>query len=150
MATKIRIWKPLDNIGGSYWLEGIALIDANFVFMYKKDRQHDTKIRVICGGGLPSFRYTNETYLGDFMHLDSKEAIQKIRPWCFYLVEDSEYLKKLSEDSGELSAYLGFKHYCIISKDEMIDIVYSVEPIVEILVHDTVVESSDLGHKSRN
>jgi hypothetical protein len=148
MITKIRIWKPLNNINGNYWFENLSLINGNFVFIYEKDQQINTKIHIVCGGGLPSFRYTNETYINGFTHIDSLEEIKKIRPWCFYTVEDSEYLKKISTDSGGLSDYLGFTHYCIISGDEVLELVYSAEPIVEIVVDGKVIESSDPGHHS--
>jgi|GEM_PF-6120438 len=149
MITKIKIWKPLDTIGGSYWFENLSLTDTNFVFTYRKDKERDTKIRIICGG-LPSFRFTNETFLGGYSHVDNLEEIEAVRPWCFYTVEDSEYLKKISEDSGGLSDTFNFKHYCIISKDEVLDLIYSgrVDPVVEILIDGSVVESNDPGHHS--
>lgn len=149
MTTKIKIWKPLNAMGGNYWFENLSLINENFVFIYRKDKQENIKIHIICGG-LPSFRYINETFLGDFTYLDNLEEVKAIRPWCFYTVEDSEYLKKMSDESGGLSDHLGFKHYCIISEDEMIDLIYSdnVEPVVEIVVDGKVIESSDPGHHS--
>lgn len=150
MTTKIRIWKPLNSISGNYWFENLSLTNGNFIFVYRKEKQRNHKIHVICGG-LPSFKYTDETYLGDFIYLDSLEEIRAIRPWCFYTVEDSEYLKKMSDDSGGLSDYPpGFKHYCIISDNEMIDLIYSskVAPVVEIVIDGKVVESSDPGHHS--
>lgn len=146
--VKIKIWKPLDTISGKYWLESLALIDEKFVFIYRKHQQKNIQVHVICGGGLPSFRYTNETYLEGFTYFDDPEEMEKIRPWCFYTVEDSEYLKKISDESGELSDILGFNHYCIISENETIDLVYPAEPIVEIVVNGKIIESSDEHHRS--
>lgn len=144
MTTKIKAWKPLNHINGSYWFENVSLTNENFVFIYKKENEWDTKVHIICAGGIPSFRYTNETYIDKFTHLDSLEEIKKMRPWCFYTVEDSEYLKKISADSGGLSDYLGFTHYCIISDNEAIDLIYTnkVEPLVELFVNGTRVETN--------
>lgn len=149
MTTKIKVWKPLNNINGSYWFENVSLTNGNFVFIYEKEKEWSTKINIICAGGLPSFRYTNETYINGFAHIDSLEEIQKIRPWCFYTVEDSEYLKTMSEESGKLSEYLGFTHYCIISGNEVLDLIYTnkVEPLVELIVDGKVVESNDPEHR---
>lgn len=149
MTTKIKIWKPLDSIGGIYWFENVSLTNENWIFIYRKEQDPNTKIHVICGG-LPSFKYTNETFLGGFTHLDSLEDIKAIRPWSFYTVEDSEYLKTISRDSSGLSDEFNFKHYCIISEDEMVDLIYSgkVEPIVEVVINGIVVESSDPEHKT--
>ena len=148
MINKIKIWKPLDDIGGNYWFENLSLTNENFVFIYRKEKQRNTKIHIICAGGLPSFRYTNETFLGAFTHIDSLEEIKSIRPWCFYTVENSAYLKKISDDSGGLSDNFDFKHYCIISEDEALDLIYSVEPVVEIVVDGVVIKSSDPEHHS--
>ncbi len=124
MANKIKIWKLLDNIGGNYWFENVSLTSENFVFIYKKENEWHAKVHIICAGGIPSFRYTNKTYVDGFTHLGSLKEVKEIRPWCFYTVEDSEYLKKNSDDSGGLSDHLGFKHYCIISDNEVIDLIY--------------------------
>lgn len=148
MTPKIRIWKPLNTISGTYWFENLSLTNANFIFIYRKEQDRNTKIHITCGGGLPSFRYTNETYINGFTHIDNLEEIKKIRPWCFYTVEDSEYLKKISTDSGGLSDHLGFTHYCIISGNEVLDLIYSAKPIVEIVVDGIIVESTNPGHRN--
>lgn len=148
MTTKIRLWKPLNNLSGTYWFENLSLTDGNFVFIYEKDKQPNSKVHIICTGGIASFRYTNETYTNGYNYLDSPEEIKAIRPWSFYIVEDSEYLKKISEDSGGLSDEFDFKHYCIISGNEVLDLIYPIAPVVEIIVDGIVVESSDPEHRS--
>lgn len=148
MAKKLRVWKPLDSIGGTYWFENMSLLNENFVFVYRKPQERHIKVHVICGGSIPSFRYTNETYESNQIFLNSTEEMQSLRPWCFYTVEDSEYLKKLSEDSGGISDFEEVKHYCIISFDEIVDLAYPIEPVVELVIDGKVVESSDPEHRS--
>ena len=148
MTTTLRLWKPLNNLSGTYWFENLSLTDGNFIFIYRKDKQPNSKIHIICTGGIASFKYTNETYTNGYSYVGSLDEIKAIRPWCFYTIENSEYLKKISDDSGGLSYTFDFKHYCIISGDEVLDLIYPIEPVVEIVVEGIVVESSDPGHRS--
>lgn len=142
MMPKIKIWKPLENISGRYWLENMLLIDCNYVFVYKKHKEENIKIHVVCNGFPASFMYTNETYEGGYTHLDN-ERIKIVHPWCFYTVEDSLYLKKISDDSQGLSDIIGLKHYCIISGDERVDIIHAVDPLVKLIIDGKVTEISE-------
>jgi hypothetical protein len=149
MEKKIKLWKPLLSIGGEYWFENLSLKDGNFHFLYKKVNQENINIRIVCSGGIATFKYTNETFTGSFIYGDDNvEEVKKLEPWSFFIIEDSQYLRQTSLDSGGLSDSFNFKHYCIITMDETLDLIYGLEPIVEILVDGIVIESTDPGHHS--
>lgn len=49
MTTKIKIWKPLDTIGGKYWFENLLLTDERFRLkvIYTKNRDCECKLSKI-------------------------------------------------------------------------------------------------------
>lgn len=143
MEYKIKVWRPLENIQGNYWLEDMVLLNGKFTFIYRKDKEEHINIHVICRGFPYSFMYLNETYEGDYTHLDSLDYIKSIRPWCFYTVEDSAYIKRVYKELRELSDLRELKHYCIISEDERIDILYASPPVVKLIINGKVIESSE-------
>lgn len=48
---KIRIWKPISNMQGEYYLEDFFSADGNDNFVYKKFGQENIKIHIVCEYG---------------------------------------------------------------------------------------------------
>jgi hypothetical protein len=141
MSEQLRIWKPVNDLQGRYWLKNLFMANATFNFTFECEQR---EVRIICMGGLPSYTYTNESYAFNrsFVHLDSKEDVQTIQPWSFYIIENSPYIRRITETSAGVNEMYDLKHYCIIGEDEIIDIIYPTEPIVEVYDNNRFIESS--------
>jgi hypothetical protein len=143
VSEKLKIWKPLPTIGGRYWFENTYIKQEKFHFVYAKNGQLTTKIHVVCQYGVSSYRYTNEMFKNAYLiYLGTDEELQEIKPWCFYTVEDSSYLTLLEQESATLSKYLNLKHYCIITEDEVVEIISGGEPSIELYESGKLVSSS--------
>ena len=53
--------------------------------------------------------------------------------WSFFKVQNSEYLQWLANKSHGWSDSFSFTHFCILSGDEMIDIVTNYEPEIKVI-----------------
>jgi hypothetical protein len=148
MAEKIKVWEPIKELSGRYWLDKLFFENTKFYFIFKKDKEKSTEVHIICEGGLPSYKYTNESYSFDrtFVHFDGENRAYTLHSWCFYTIEDSPYLTSISKDSAGTSDIIGVKHYCIIGEDEILDIIYPPEPVVELYVDRKLVQSSATRH----
>jgi hypothetical protein len=143
MIEKIKIWKPLSEIGGRYWFESVFYENYNLIFSFKKHEQQDTHVRIVCKGHVGSYKYTDESYKQEsFEYIDTIEDIKAVRPWCFYKVENSCYLKIMSEESNTWSDHIHFEHYCVLGVDEVIDIISAGEPVVELYEGGKLIQSS--------
>lgn len=79
--------------------------------------------------GIDALRITTETFkLSTISYLNENYGGEFYAGWTFFKVENSEYLKYLSEQSGAISDSYGVKQYSIITDEEIIDIVCTYEP----------------------
>jgi len=57
--------------------------------------------------------------------------------WTFFKVENSSYLKWLSEQSCTVTDHLNLQHICCITEDSILDIATSYEPEISLIESET-------------
>lgn len=160
MSEKIKIWEPLQNIQGRYWLEYIVdkreyiksgnCIKINKVikFRLRHDAEENKTVDLLFDD-IASYRVTNESYSNNSIkHEESEDEIKSKLPWSFYTMNNSSFIELIEKETGIPATIYDFKHYYIVSMDDTIDIISNVEPVVELIIDGKVVESTDPEHHS--
>jgi hypothetical protein len=143
MSEKVRRWYPIEGIGERYWLESVSDTIKELRFIFHKDTRKNTKVHISSEFGVYSYKITNESLkLEPFVYLDNPEDIDRDIVWCFYIVENSSYLRLMSKESGTVSEAYGLKHYCIMTENDIIDIISTCVPIVELYQDEKLIRTS--------
>jgi hypothetical protein len=100
MPEKVRRWKPIEGIKGRYCIECIANSVEGFKIILLKQQEKDTKVHILLESWPDLYKITNESFKQEeFIFLDSDEDATLYFPWRFYIVEDSSYIKLMSQES---------------------------------------------------
>ena len=142
-------WQPLQKMHGEYYIKSCTNHDfcSLTIILGQYNAPSETEIHIQING-IEAYKVTNETYkLKIWTYLsDTHKGLN--RKWPLFRIEESAFLRQLSDESNGISNSLHFKHYCIMDSEWVIDIVTPAEPVVEIVVEGIVVESSDPEHRS--
>lgn len=141
---KWQQWQPLEQMTGRYYIKSYNDNFENLTFILSKyDVKNDTEVHISFENGDEIYRKINESYrLRLWIYLDETHKDLDRRKSLFK-VKDSEYLKFLSEESGSITDYLHFEHYCIMDNEWSFDIATQRVPKVELFVDGNLVESSE-------
>src|SRR5580700_7923877 len=104
-SEKARIWEPIKNIGGHYWLEFIVdkreyiksgnctKINKVIKFRLRHDKEENKTIDLIFDD-IASYRITNESYSDNSIdHIESTKDRKARGPWGFYTIENSSFIE---------------------------------------------------------
>ncbi len=131
MQEKWSQWKPLDNLADRYYIESISVSIDGFKILLVDAQKESKKVSVLFPHSVHAFRNTDETFrLLTIGYLDENYAPKFYGDWTFFKVENSEYLKWLSEQSHGISDSYKVIHFSIITDDEILDLAASYEPTV--------------------
>lgn len=127
-------WQPTQGLSGKYYIDSL-IISKNWDLIVQLSNQDETQsIEITFKGSIDAYRYTNESFcFATFGDLSAQYGTEFYKDWSFFNIENSNYLKWLSERSRTVSDSFNFKHYCIFGGDEILDILAHVKPHVKIL-----------------
>jgi hypothetical protein len=143
MLEQWHIWQPLKKMTGEYRIQDC--INDKFcglrIILEKYNAQAKTEVHIYVDS-VEAYRVTNETYkLNLWVYLsDTHKDLN--RRWSLFIIENSTFLKSLSEESQGISDSRHLRHYCIMDSEWSLDIAVSSEPIVKLMVDDIMIESS--------
>ena len=138
---KYTPWVPMKQTLGEYQITDFThTFDGLTVYLSQCDTDKDIKLKVYFPGDDVICRTMNETYRGK-LNRNFRTIFKDIGP-CgpLFKVEDSEYMKTLSEESDELIDMLNFKHYAIEDSEWSFDIASQCQPQVELFIEGTLIE----------
>lgn len=126
-------WKPLEGLANEYDIISITLAGKEFKILLGDARDDSPDVRISYNDYFISeFRSTSETFrLSTISYLDKKYGGDFYSEWSFFKIEDSQYLKWLSEQSYGISDDCRLTHFCILTDDDFFDFIASKEPKVE-------------------
>jgi hypothetical protein len=144
MLGKWQLWQPLKEMQGKYFIKSYCDNFDDLIFILSKDNANkDTELHVTFVTGCEIYRKTNESYrLRLWTYLDNTHS-NLDREKSLYIVEDSEYLHYLSDESGTITEYAKFQHYCIMDSEWVFDVASQRTPRVELFVDGKLIESSE-------
>ena len=141
LEEKIYAWKPIEGLEGKFHVRSATFDLEGFRIVLFKDGNPKKGVLLDFSGGVESYRISEELLS---MHLLESSVIpyegyilpkegEKPSAWCFFKVENSEYLKWASYQSDTVSEHIGLVHYAIWSRDWTIDVLSLGEPRVEFI-----------------
>jgi hypothetical protein len=136
MQEKWTQWKPLENLANEYYIKSITIAGKEFKILLGDARADSPDVCVsYTDYFISEFRSNSETFrLSTISYLDEKYGGKFYSEWTFFKIENSEYLKWLSEQSYGISDDCRLIHFCILTDDEFFDFIASDEPKVEFVV----------------
>jgi hypothetical protein len=139
-------WIPMQDTLGEYQITDFThTFDGLTIYLSKCETDKDTRLIVHFPGNEVICRTLNETYRGK-LNRNFRAVFKDIGP-CgpLFKVEDSEYMRTLSEESDELTDMLDFKHYAIEDSEWSFDVASQCQPQVELFIENKLIEK--LEHK---
>ncbi len=138
----IYAWKPIDGIGGKYYIKSVCRdYDGLKVVLVKYDTNNTQGVVVNFKNGFESYRESTDLLsmnsLQGFIHpyegFIGSEDEKSQTPWAFFIVKNSEYLRWASYQSYSVSDTMNMTHYAIWTEDYTLDVLSVCEPTVEII-----------------
>lgn len=135
-------WQPLKKMTGTYYIKSCVNNDfCTLTIILGQYEQKNIEL-YISFDSVEKYEVTNETYkLKTWQYLsDTHQNLNRQHP--LFIIEHSNFLNRISEESEGISDSRHLKHYCIMDSEWSIDIATVTEPIVEIMVDSKIIESS--------
>lgn len=124
-------WEPISGLEGKYSLEQLSEGIHGFEIILINAQDTTKKIKLLWKNWVQSYAKTRRAQVIDTKaFLDQKYGSDFYNNWSFFIVEDSTYLKKLSEESWKLSDAYEVMHFALITQDSIINIIPTYEPEV--------------------
>ena len=136
MLEKWIKWKPISCLNNKYYIESIKHDKNGFIIILEHCNEYNQKkqIKIIFDGPIESYRYCDEHCRIELLEkLNGKYGAQFYLDWRYFIVENSEYLKWLEQESCTIVSCLEVKHYVFIDNDCILDVVVSFNPKIEVI-----------------
>jgi len=136
MSEKWTLWKPIPNLEDKYFIESMCdMMDGFHIIFAPGERgSRAKKVKFFFEGSVTAFRITEEgCRVETIAYLDITYQENPYADWTFFKVENSSYLKWLSEQSSTISDHLNLQHICCITDDSFLDIATRYEPEISFI-----------------
>ncbi len=127
-------WKPIEGLSERYFIAEFHETLDEFWILLLDINDRSSGLRVIFEGYVYSYRCVDEgCRVKTVSMLDALYGDQFYSKWTFFTVENSEYLRWLSNESDTWSDAVEMKHFAFITPDVIFDIAITYEPRVELV-----------------
>lgn len=134
-------WEPIQNLAGKYYLDDLIHSADGLILKLSDDNQ---KIEIFFDGCVEAYRYTNESYYtAVFLKLSAEYGANFYAKWDFFKVIDSEYLAWVVDPSHTLSNQVSLTHFCIMGRDEVVDVIANHEPTVTTINSESAIKKTE-------
>lgn len=132
MQEKWIHWQPIPKNSKQYHLESYSTNYENGLQFIIIDDNHK-KISITLSGYICSYRITNESFFMEtLIFLKTNYGENYYINNKFFIIENSEYLEWIKKQVDPIAYEVyKFKHYCIFTSNEIIDIISNYEPEVK-------------------
>lgn len=125
-------WEPIPNLSGNFIINSFCMSEKTQILLSAE--HHDIKLEIVFNHNVDAYRYINESWgFSVFEDLAEKYGGNFYKDWSFFKIQNSNYIKSLSDSSIGVSDSFSFIHFCIMSSEEIIHILARYEPTVKIL-----------------
>jgi len=133
MQEKWIRWEAANIAAKKYHIESITETIEEKFKVKLSDTANKEIIYVSFPEGIDAYRNTTESYtLGIIHYLEKNYNKDFYTQWIFFKIENSEYLKWLSEKSHGISDDYQLMHFCILALDSIIDIACTSYPVISV------------------
>jgi hypothetical protein len=132
MQEKWTLWQPITNLSKHYYLESCSTTNEQGLEIIITD-DSDKKFSIALPGYICSYRITNESFtMKTLVFLENMYGKEFYTQNAFFTIENSEYLGWMKNQVNPIAfEYHKFKHYCIFTSNEIIDIISNYKPEVK-------------------
>ena len=118
-------WEPIIGLEGKYDIEKLCDDLSGFEIILIHSQDKSRKIRLTWRNSVHSCTRTDKIFAYEILaSIDKKYGIEFHKNWSFFIVEGSDYLQRLSEESSGLSdQFYGVMHFAIITSDSIVDVI---------------------------
>ncbi|WP_283610438.1 hypothetical protein [Faecalispora anaeroviscerum] len=125
-------WESREKINNKYYVDSICDSKEGFIITLSDSENESEKVQVVFPESVHAYRSTNESYRQKIItDLDCKYGSEFYSKWTIFKVDQSEYLKWLSDQSYEISDSESLHHFSIIAVDSVVDIIAAYEPEIK-------------------
>jgi len=131
MSEKWIRWEPIANLEGKYFIESVCdMLDGlQIIFDPSKNHNNKKKLKFFFEYSVEAFRIADEGHriqmIFDLKHMYGGNFFGN---WTFFKVENSSYLKWLSEQSCTVTDHLNLQHICCIADNSILDLATGYDP----------------------
>jgi len=129
-------WKPAVNLEGKYFVESICdMLDGlHIIFDPSEKSKNPKKLKFFFEYSVKSFRIADESCRTQMLFdLKNIYGDNFYGNWTFFKIENSSYLKWLSEQSCTITDYLSMQHICCIAGNSVLDLATGYEPEISLI-----------------
>lgn len=125
-------WNPLNILGCQAFSVEIKQTDCGTDFWVKCENQ---TVSLLFEGNVPMYVYSDEGIrMASYAPVQEKNNDKYyFRKWFLYKIENSDFIKWSIQESCGLCEIYGLQHFCIVTQNEVVDILSSVEPTIKIM-----------------
>jgi len=130
-------WEPIKNLHAKYIIESTEdTIEDGLSIILFVPRKYD-KVKLSFKDGVYSHTVADELLRFNLIDtLSEQYGDEFYGDWTFFKIDNSPYLKNLSEQSYGVSDTRDLMHFSIIAVDFIMDIISNYEPEVSIIPYD--------------
>jgi len=122
-------WKPREGLAKRYNIRNITQDSIGLVIVLSEEEHDNRGLRISFGYTAGSYRSIDETLCHALIvDLDRIYGKKFYSQWTFFIVNNSNYAKWLNEHSAEISDYIGYTHFAILTSEFAIDILATQPP----------------------
>ena len=125
-------WEPLNGLSCNYYIESITDNLNGFEIIMIEEQDSNTKLKIKFEASVDAFRDTDESFRSKLL-LYLNTNYSDISKWCFFKVENSEYINWLSEQSLGIIDSLKCTHFVFITYNSVLDVATTYEPKFEFI-----------------
>lgn len=134
MTEQWSRWEPIEGLSSKYSIESISNTIDGFELLLADSDDEKKMIRIIFENSVYAYKSTNETFRCKLIYdLDEQYGTNFYGNWTFFKVNNSSYIKSMSEESCGISDSQPLIHFSILASDSVVDIIAVYEPIVQLI-----------------
>ena len=134
MSEKWAKWEPVSGLAEKYDIDSIIDDIESFRMLLATGDESKKKVRVIFEESVDAYRRSDEALRVDLIgDLRQQYGGNFYGKWTFFKVENSTYLRWISEQSCTIADSLPYMHFAFIAGNFVVDVIAFYEPKVEFL-----------------
>jgi len=127
-------WNPANNLAKKYYLDSIFDNIAELKITLLEENNKKNKVIITFKYPASSYRETKKIFKDKLIYdLNQKYGKNFCDEWAFFKVDNSNYIKWLSEQSCGIYDDVPFVHYSLITTNSILDLIDQWEPKIEII-----------------